>query len=182
MGVTHPATLVVVLAGRCDRCGFEPDKWTDAAAIRELDTMSERWPPVVTGVAEVDLGRRLVRDTWSIAEYVDHVRETMFVMRFLLEVAGDGPEVDLGAIGEPTFDAEPRRIDSSQAMQALWDEVHQLCARLDEVAAALWDASVVLGGRRVDVHWIVRNALHECSHHLGDVSRLREIALTEPAP
>ena len=97
-------------------------------------------------------------------------------MRFMLEVAVDTPEVDLGPVAEPTFEAQPRRIDASRALQGLSDEVRQVCARLREVPTARWEWAILVGGRRVDVHWIVRNALHECRHHLGDVERLRQVA------
>ena len=57
---------------------------------------------------------------------VDHVRQTMFVVRFFREVAVDRPEPGLGSVAEPSFDAEPRFVDSSRALryrrgaQALW--------------------------------------------------------------
>ena len=116
----------MVLAGPCDCCGFDPDIRTDSAAITDLAATPSRWASVLAGVSEVNLCRRPVSDSWSIAEYVDHVRETMFVMRFLLEVAVDTPELDLGAVVEPTFDAEARRIDSSRAQRAHADEVRKL--------------------------------------------------------
>jgi len=36
-----------------------------------------------------------------------------------------------------------------------------------------WAAAVIIGADEVDVHWMVRHALHDIIHHLGDVERLR---------
>jgi hypothetical protein len=33
---------------------------------------------------------------------------------------------------------------------------------------------VMLDGTDVDLHWIVRHAVHDASHHLLDVKRLRD--------
>jgi hypothetical protein len=45
---------------------------------------------------------------WSIAEYVDHVREVLFGMRFLLDTAVHDPGTDLAEPPEPSFEPEQR--------------------------------------------------------------------------
>ncbi len=118
---------------------------------------------------------------WSIAEYVDHVRETMFVMRFVLDVAVATPGTDLGHPSPPPLG--PRRdLDVTVVLQLFGEEVAELCRRLGEVPAADLDSAVVLGARSLDGHWVVRNALHEAMHHLGDVRRLAAAAVIDASP
>ena len=161
-----------MLGERCAECGFVADHWTDGQARAALAAMPGRWAAVVDSLTDTDLRTRPVVDRWSIAEYVDHVRETLFAMRFLLDVAVDSPGTDLGPAPEPRFEHEPRALDPRAAQRAMADEVRQLCDRLDTVTPVP-ESRVVLGSRTVDVHWIVRNSLHEASHHLGDIERLR---------
>jgi len=46
-----------------------------------------QWEQIVAGLTPADLGRRLLPNTWSIGEYIDHVREVLFGMRFVLDIA-----------------------------------------------------------------------------------------------
>jgi hypothetical protein len=165
-----------VLHERCAECGFDAAGWTDADAMEALAAMPDRWAAVVAGVAGEDLPRRLVDDRWSIAEYVDHVRETMFSMRFVLDVAVDAPGTDLGAPTAPDLDPTPRAVDTARAMATFTDEVRQLCRRLHEVPSSAWTSHAVLWARPVDVRWVLHNSLHETSHHLGDITHLAAVA------
>lgn len=110
---------------------------------------------------------------WSIAEYTDHVRESTFGMRFALDLALSGPGVDLGEPPEPRFDPEPRPLDAERALAAFRQEVNALVAVLTALDNDRWAAAVIIGADEVDVHWMVRHALHDIIHHLGDVERLR---------
>jgi hypothetical protein len=49
--------------------------------------------------------------------------------------------------------------------------------RLTRLSDEERSVSAVIAGERIDVSWIPRHALHDVSHHLYDVARLR-IALT----
>jgi hypothetical protein len=110
---------------------------------------------------------------WSIGEYIDHVRETTFGMRFILDVAVDNPGADLGDPPEPRFDHEPRSIDVAAALNAFEHEIVALTSRLREIPAESWISTVTIGTDTVNAHWIVRHALHDVTHHLGDIRRLR---------
>ncbi len=116
---------------------------------------------------------RPIPTMWSIAEYVDHVREVLFGMRFLLDTALQSPGAEIGAPPDPVFQAEPRVIDIEAALAGLEREADQLSDRLATAPADAWASHVVMGGEELDLHWIARHAVHDPSHHLRDVARLR---------
>jgi hypothetical protein len=86
---------------------------------------------------------------WSIAEYVDHVREILFGMRFLMDTALSDPGTDLGDSPEPRFDPEPRVIAIDTALTGLADEAKQLSDALAAVQPDGWASSVIVGGEAV---------------------------------
>ena len=115
----------------------------------------------------------------SIAEYADHVREVLFAMRFVLDVAIENPGTDLGNPPEPEFTSTPKPIEISTALAAIDTEARQLAARLRQLSERDWASEVSFGSQTRDPHWISRHAVHDASHHLEDVDRLRA-ALTHP--
>lgn len=158
---------------RCDECGFDGSQWTDTGAIDEAETLPGRWQEAITGLSADELQQRPISDMWSIAEYTDHVRETGFGMRFVLDTVIRTPGVELGDPPEPAFDPDPRRVDTVAALAGFGSEISQLCAQLRDVPAEALNASCTIAGDTVDVHWIARHIVHDVTHHLGDLARLR---------
>jgi hypothetical protein len=70
---------------RCSECGFDGDDWTDASALHTIGELPERYRTATAGLGQHDAVRRSLPATWSIVEYVDHVREVLFGMRFVLD-------------------------------------------------------------------------------------------------
>jgi hypothetical protein len=164
---------------RCSGCGFDGSRWTDAEALDEIAGLAARWADAVQGLDDVAACRRPVPAMWSIAEYTDHIREVMFGMRLLAETAVTSPGADLGPSPETPFDPEPRRLDLARAQAGFAREAAQLHGRLAELAPELWCSQVVLDGEAVDIGWIVRHAVHDALHHLGDLADLREALRAE---
>ena len=158
---------------RCVECGFDGSEWTDADAISAIGELPGRWADAIDGVGEADLLHRPLGDMWSIGEYVDHVREVLFGMRFLIDIAVENPGTDLGDPPEPACSATPARIDVPDALERLGREAAQLRDRLDALTADEWSATVRFDGADHDVHWIARHAVHDATHHVMDVGRLR---------
>jgi hypothetical protein len=167
------ATLARVAIERCDECGFDGAFWSDTDAVRTITDLPARWAEAIGGLSTESLRLRPITGMWSIAEYTDHVRETIFGMRFLLDSALAEPGTSLGEPPEPRFDPEPRAIDVGKALAGFEDEVRQLCDRLKNIPADRWTSWVTVNGDRVDVHWIARHTIHDVTHHVGDVYRLR---------
>ena len=158
---------------RCGECGFDGGRWTDRDALAAIGALPARWREALDGLTDEERQRRPIVDRWSVAEYADHVRETLFGMRFLLDTVIDAPGTDLGAPPAPAFDPEPRPIDVDRALDGLRSEAEQLHHQLTALDEPGWASTVVVGDDDVDVHWIARHAVHDATHHLGDVERLR---------
>lgn len=159
---------------RCQQCGFDGDDWSDAEALEALIELPSRWTSAVSGITSSEVLRRPVPEMWSIAEYTDHVREVLFGMRFLFETAVNQPGTDLGASPKPRFDAEPRPIEVESALAGIGRESTALRESIAELPAVAWESTVILDNSGVDAHWILRHAVHDATHHLLDVDRLRD--------
>jgi len=157
----------------CDECGFDSRAWTDAGATSAISALPRRYSDAVAGLQAADLQRRPIPTMWSIAEYVDHVREVLFGMRFLLDSALADPGTDLGHGPAPIFEPEPRPIDVDTALAGLAAEAEQLAGALAAADTAMWTSHVIVDGDELDVHWIARHAVHDSTHHLDDIARLR---------
>lgn len=158
---------------RCDQCGFDGEGWTDAGAIEAVGTLPTRWVEAVSGLTPDELHRRPVVAMWSIAEYVDHVREVLFGMGFLLDTAITQPGADLGKAPEPRFDPEPRLIEVDSALAGIDREATSLRDRLFQLPPTRWSTKTIVDGNEIDAHWIARHAIHDATHHLLDVEQLR---------
>ena len=158
---------------QCRQCGFDGTDWSDVEAIAVIAQLPARCTAAIDGLADPALQRRPIPDSWSIAEYIDHVRETTFGMRFILATALEAPGTDLGEPPASRFDPAPRGVDVPAALDGLRAEAQQLHDQLRELAESSWDSTVVVGGEVVDVHWIARHAVHDATHHLSDIEQLR---------
>lgn len=162
-----------VVVERCDECGFDGQAWSDADVLDAIAELPERWRTATAGVGAADVRRRPIAGVWSIAEYVDHVREVLFGMRFVLDSAVAEPGIDLGAGPEPVFEPSPRDIDLETAIAGIAREAESLRQRLREISPGDWDSTAIVGDDEVEAHWICRHAVHDATHHLLDVERLR---------
>jgi hypothetical protein len=73
----------------------------DAEATEQVAGLPDLWAQAVSGIGPGDLLRRPIGGMRSIAEYTDHVRETTFGTRFVLDIALTVPGVDLGGAPQP---------------------------------------------------------------------------------
>ena len=107
-GPASPATAseaTVVPIERCAECGFDGGQWSDADALAAVAQLPARWRESVDALDAASAQRRPISSMWSIAEYTDHVREVIFGMRFVLDVALADPGADLGESPEARFES-----------------------------------------------------------------------------
>jgi hypothetical protein len=162
-----------VTTEQCELCGFDGSIWSNANAIVAVAELPARWTRAVSGLTSADVLRRPVPEMWSIAEYTDHLCEVLFGMRFLLDAVVNQPVDELGASPDSRFYPEPRPIEVEAALAGIAREATSLRESLSELPDGAWAWTVVLDGTDVDPHWIVRHAVHDATHHLLDVERLR---------
>lgn len=168
-----PARLHLMPIEYCQVCGFDGSAYTDHEAIEAVRTLPDSWTDAIKEVDPDDLQCRPIDGMWSIAEYSDHIRETAFSMRFVLDTILTSPGTTLGELPEPRFDPQPRLIDSERALSLFSSEIAQLIDALRMIAPEQWDATCTIGSDTVDIHWIARHIVHDVTHHLADVARLR---------
>jgi hypothetical protein len=162
-----------VTVERCGECGFDSDEWSDANAIAAIQNLSSQWTTATAGLTLADQLRRPIQQMWSIGEYADHVREVLFGMRFLLDCAISEPGTDLGESPQSVFASQARQLDVEAALAGIDREARALSQQLSELTADDWSLTVGFDGTFVDPHWIARHAVHDATHHLLDVRRLR---------
>lgn len=158
---------------QCAQCGFDSDLYNRADTIS-----SQIIIPLVLRAAVEDLSvevmaRRPAPDTWSIGEYLDHVREVAFGNRFAIETALADPGTDLGEPPAAEFTAEPKSVDVDDALRAVKEEYGALRELLTSLDDEQWDLTVTVSGAATPVAWFARHVVHDGLHHLGDIGRIR---------
>ncbi|MGE2813984.1 DinB family protein [Mycobacterium heidelbergense] len=117
-------------------------------------------------------------EVWSAAEYLCHLRDVYvaFTIRLYRVRTEDKPAL------EPMFnDLRARRFRYNECdIEATLDELARAAAGFrDEIARVRddgWDrVATRLPGEQRTARWLVRQAMHEGVHHLGDIRGIGEI-------
>jgi MOSC domain-containing protein YiiM len=169
MSVLEPAPIE-----NCDECGFRWDRYTDEQAVGVYLVAGGLFRGVLDGV-DLDLANtRPVAESWSILEYVDHVRAAMWIWRFVVDAAVGELGIDLRTGGARPMDPEVKRFDDVEStIAAMEAESAALFTVLLGLEPEQWDCTSLVSLGVVDQRWVVRHALHEILHHLHDVGRIR---------
>jgi MOSC domain-containing protein YiiM len=158
----------------CDACGFRWQEYDDETAVNALRLGGAFYRGILDGVDLELANTRPDASTWSILEYVDHVRQAYWIWRFSLDVTVDGLDVDLHRPAGGGPDPEPARFDSVEGtVEAMEAEGSLLWERFRSLTPEQWPATAVVRQGVIDASWIVRHQLHEVLHHGHDLGRLR---------
>jgi hypothetical protein len=84
------------------------------------------------------------------------------------------PGADLGPSPESRSNTEARLIKIENALAGIDREPTTLREGLSELPPDAWATTVTLDDSEVDPYWIVRHAVHNGTHHLLDVKRVRD--------
>ena len=158
---------------QCVECGFDSDLYDRADTITSQSIMPAILGAAIEGLDDASLGIRPAPDTWSIGEYLDHVRETTFSNRFAIEVARQQPGTDLGDAPEPAFTSEAKDIDVAVTLDAVRNEFDLMQQLLGSLNDDEWDNVVTVDGKATPIGWFARHVLHDAFHHLVDIGRIR---------
>ena len=157
----------------CRACGFDSELYGRADAISSQRVVPAILAAATEGLDESALADRPDQATWSIVEYLDHVREVVFGNRMAIEMALREPGVDLGAPPDLGIAAERKRVDRAATLEALSGEYRLMEGLLSGLTGEQWRTSALLDGRRHSVGWFGRHVLHDGIHHLADIGRIR---------
>jgi MOSC domain-containing protein YiiM len=158
----------------CDECGFRWDRYTDEQAVGVYLVAGGLFRGVLDGVDLELANMRPSADSWSILEYVDHVRTSMWMWRFVVDAAVRELGIDLSTGGARPMDPEVKWFDDVESTVAAMEaESAALFTVLVALEPEQWDYSTLVSLGVVDQRWVARHALHEILHHLHDVGRIR---------
>ncbi|HVD63430.1 MAG TPA: DinB family protein [Lapillicoccus sp.] len=161
----------------CERCGLAyADLSVDRCIALVTDSGSALAARLTTG-DDRGLRRRPEPETWSVVEYACHVRDVLwvFAVRVHRGVHEERPSLD------PMYNdwrAERfgyARVPVDVLLAELRTATEGFVAEVRAVPEDAWNRTVVRRPEEVrTVRWLVRQAAHECVHHLGDVRRILE--------
>ena len=166
----------------CPECGLDYDTVSPRDAAAAVRSFPRRYRELLDDFDDDEDGDDLIRQrpdatTWSALEYTAHVADLLelfgpILRRMTLE---DHPTLDF-------FDSDAR-AEEKRYNEAAPDMV---LARLEAASKALakiidgidpsaWDRTATFPWGDRDALTTARNAVHEGSHHLGDVEKVLEL-------
>jgi len=161
----------------CPNCGIA---YADTSIERATEVIGELPASLRAAVAVLPpdaYRRRPEAGTWSVVEYLCHVRDVYATYTIRLHRARTEHEPVL----EPMLnDLRARRFDYlHRDVEAVLGELEANAAgcrvEIARTASGGWERRVSrLPGERRTARWLVRQAMHEGVHHLRDIERVGE--------
>jgi MOSC domain-containing protein YiiM len=158
----------------CAHCGFDGARWTDQDVVTTVGIVAPLWQGYLEEASPSVVSVRPYPHRWSVAEYSQHLVETIATVEQLLVTAFAEPGTDVGALPRPAFALEPAVIDLEATLAAMAAGALQTQGQLQSHPDETWSqATVRVRGSLVDAGWLGRHLVHETMHHLHDVGRVR---------
>jgi hypothetical protein len=167
----------------CPECGLDYDTIQPPDALVAIKSFPRRYREALSGVLEDDADEGLVRrrpdpKTWSALEYTAHVADLFeafadIVHRMYVE---DRPTLTLFDPDERAAQARYNEQDPNEVLARLDQAAQRLAAEVARVDPNAWARTAVFPWGERDLLTMVRNAVHEGSHHLRDVNRVLDAA------
>jgi hypothetical protein len=161
----------------CAQCALAFGDITIAQAVQVVTALPGAVQAAVAGLPSEARRHRSQPGVWSVVEYVCHLRDVYitYTIRLHRTRTEDRPTL------EPMFnDLRARRFRYNERdVEAVIDELASATAGFcDEVACNSgddWDRTASrLPGEQRTALWLVRQAMHEGVHHLGDIRRISD--------
>ncbi len=167
----------------CLECGLAyPDVSVERAA-EVIAALPTAFRAAVAAMAPNAYRRRPEAGTWSVVEYLCHVRDVYATYTIRLHRA----RTELEPVLEPMLnDLRARRFDYlHRDVEAVLDELQANAAgfraEIARTPPGSWERQVSrLPGERRTARWLVRQAAHEGIHHLRDIENVGSQVGSEP--
>lgn len=166
----------------CASCGFDSDLYNRADTISSQRIVPKVLAASTEGLEPSVVSARPDDATWSIVEYVDHVREVVFGNRMAIELARNEPGVDLGDPPDMGITSIQKTLELPTALEGVESEYEQLEGLLRGLADDDWRSTAILSGEPHSVGWFARHVLHDGLHHLADIGAVRQRLGYRPRP
>ena len=164
----------------CPECGLDYDTIAPNDAKVAIRSFPRRYRAALAAAMEDDADAGLIRrrpqpDVWSALEYAAHVADIFDAMAGIVRDMRrkDHPTLDLFDADERAASAGYAQQDPAEVLDRLGANAELLATEVDAVEADEWTSRTATfpWGER-DLLTMVRNAVHEGSHHLRDVERV----------
>jgi len=158
----------------CDVCALVYSEISIDDAVGAIGGLPEAVREAVSAISP-EACRVQGRQIWSVAEYLCHLRDVYvsFTIRLHRTCTESRPAL------EPMFnDLRARRFryndcDINATLDELSAAAAGFCEQIARTKARDWDrVATRLPGEERTARWLVRQAMHEGVHHLGDVRRI----------
>jgi hypothetical protein len=163
----------------CDDCSMAYPATTAEAATAMVRAVPAAYRVAVGDLADDVFRRRLAPGTWSILEYVCHVRDVhaVFIERIGLALTEDHPTYEPLGNDRRAVVRRYNEADLATTLAELDDAAQRLAELLDTLDDDGWRRTASrLPGEDRDVLWMARQTAHEGRHHLRDIERIRDDA------
>jgi DinB superfamily len=157
---------------RCGGCGVDYPSTRVAEAVAGIREVPRAVRAVVGQLPRPALRQRPGEGTWSVTEYVCHLRDVYVTYTIRLHRA----RTENRPVLEPMLnDLRARRFrynsrEVGPVLDELADAAAGCCHEAARFADADWDRTVTrLPGEERTARWLLRQALHEGVHHLRDL-------------
>ena len=160
---------------RCPSCPLHYVSLSVADATAMIAAMPADAAAAVAAVDPATLRVRPEPGTWSVIEYLCHLRDVAVTTTVRLHRARTE---DRPALEPMLNDLRARRFryadaDPQATLAELGRVVGGVADEIARISADDWARTVTrLPGEERTVRWLVRHAAHECRHHLADIARV----------
>jgi hypothetical protein len=164
----------------CAECRYDGRWMSNADVQAALTSLAAQIGTLVRSADDSALRVKPSPDTWSVIEYLGHLRDLMAFHRFVIEraVAEDTPSIANVDPDEFVAAADLRAADRDELLGQFERRVGRLVEFLGTLSAAAFDRPVLFErpapgpSERHDARLVSRSAVHEAVHHRGDIERL----------
>ncbi|MDQ3107063.1 MAG: DinB family protein [Actinomycetota bacterium] len=156
--------------GSCTTCGFVPERLTPTDAVVALRSFPARWRDALAVHLDdsdpaATLAARPAASAWSALEHAGHVRDVLHALDIRLQrlLREDEPVLPETHVTPPSGANEQ---GAAVILAALTVSTDQFSQTVELAPAAAWGRRGRRSGQTVTALDLVREAIHEGSHHL----------------
>jgi hypothetical protein len=166
---------IVPLVERCAECGYDYGATPRADLAGAIRDQAGRYRPKLTRSDDTALRAHRQPGVWSMLEYGCHLRDVLTVQRERIGLALKDEVPDFSSMRREERVVEEGYNQQSPVAVAmeLEEAADALAGVLDGLDGAGWARTGIYHWPVTQVRsveWIGRHSLHECVHHLKDIS------------
>lgn len=158
---------------QCDQCGFDANQWNHQDTIRTIGSIPALIGLWTEGLDAEQAQKRPDADTWSVAEYINHIGDAVEINKAGMELTLANPGFVINDDLAPGPAGEHQQVDIPQALTRIEDLSVEMSKLLSKVKGDDWSNSIVVGEKVLDLDWASRHVVHDTWHHLVDIADVR---------